>query len=91
MVTSHQEVNWEWQASDEEFGFEIPLGNRILMSLMPSTITQGWYAYWHSNTQRNGLPNLHGKMLEEVGLEVAKIQLGDHFSSIGQFDHCLHN
>lgn len=48
------------------------------------------YADWHPNTHRNGVHDLRGKTLEEVGREAARIRLGDHFSLIGQFDRCLH-
>lgn len=75
--------------ANQGFNFNIPHVDCV--PLPPLNVLQGHYASWHSNTLPRWVPGLWGKTLEEVEREAAQIQCGDHFSFVGQFNHCLHS
>lgn len=46
---------------------------------MPSKMHASW------------VPDLHSKTLHEVEREVGQIKMGDHFTSLAEFERCLYS
>lgn len=86
---SDDDIDWHWQPGDQGFNFEIPTRERL--PLPPSTVLQGRYGDWISEVEAGWVPDLRGCTLDEVEREAARIKLGDVFTSLKQFDRCLHN
>lgn len=82
---------WAWQAGDQGFHFEIPRRERLQHP--PPVQRRPERRNVHTNTQSemqaSWIPDLRGRTLHEVEGEVARIKMGDHFTSLKQFERCL--
>lgn len=81
--------DWAWQVGDESFNFKSFPQERL--PLPPLTVVQGRYAKWNNQIEASWVPDLNSKLLSNMEREVARIKMGDNFTSIKQFDCCLDN
>lgn len=79
---------WVWQPGDQGFHFEIPRLERVPV---PPVQGRNGGRGQPSEMQASWVPDLHGRTLHEVQKEAARIKMGDHFTSLQQFDCCLHS